>query len=406
MVHLIDSGKKALDDLSSKIVEGKTLPAFVFGAATLEEEIYFNAGGYKIVDDPASGKVTGDTVFWIAALQLIDQGKLTPDAPVSKFFPQFLHAIIVDDIESPASSYTPAKNPVTVKHLLNFSSGLFYPPIPRSGSRMPGPYSAPHDMKDPHTNFSRCYSTVHGLRYNEQGDLPGIPLKFEPGTDFVYGFSSDILGFIVEKISGKTLEAYFQENIFAPLEMKGSFYLTPDLKERMLTLTRRTPDGKLEHQAECKIIEQDYTKVSRHMGGVGLYTTLRDYLKLLRHILQIHAGKATNPILSLESVQSLFVGTSTEAGVKNLDLFTASAPTKGNSWSTALAVSSVDAPGRRKKGSAFWSGWAGTYFFMDPTTGLAGVYGTQLNGTVSGSRDPENLEAFTAFEETLYAGLA
>jgi hypothetical protein len=52
------------------------------------------------------------------------------------------------------------------------------------------------------------------------------------------------------------------------------------------------------------------------------------------------------------------------------------------------------------------SGWAGTYFFMDPTTGLAGVYGTQLNGTVSGSRDPENLKAFTAFEETLYAGLA
>jgi hypothetical protein len=51
-----------------------------------------------------------------------------------------------------------------------------------------------------------------------------------------------------------------QENIFAPLEMKGSFYLTPDLKERMLTLTQRTPDGKLEHQAECKIIEQDHTK--------------------------------------------------------------------------------------------------------------------------------------------------
>lgn len=73
------------------------------------------------------------------------------------------------------------------------------------------------------------------------------------------------------------------------------------------------------------------------------------------------AGKATNPILSLESVQSLFVGTSTEAGVKNLDLFTVSAPTKGNSWSTALAVSPVDAPGRRKKGSAFckWLSFAG-----------------------------------------------
>lgn len=166
----------------SRIVEGKTLPAFVFGAASLDEEIYFNGDGYKIVNDPASGEVNGDTVFWvcsmtkmiahvslllrllylhmnrplvlqIAALQLIDQGKLTPDAPVSKFFPQFLHTIIMDDIQSPTSSYTPAKNPIIVKHLLNFSSGLFYPPIPRPGSRMSGPYSAPHDMKDPHANF-------------------------------------------------------------------------------------------------------------------------------------------------------------------------------------------------------------------------------------------------------------
>ena len=67
----------------------------------------------------------------------------------------------------------------------------------------------------------------------------------------------------------------------------------------------------------------------------------------------ISAGKATNPILKPESVSSLFVGASTEAGIKNLDLFTISAPTKGNSWSTALAVSSVDAPWGRKKGSAF-----------------------------------------------------
>lgn len=137
-------------------------------------------------------------------------------------------------------------------------------------------------------------------------------------------------------------------------------------------------------------------------------------------------GTATNPILKLESVRNLFVGASTEAGIKNLDLFTISAPTKGNSWSTALAVSSVDAPWGRKKGSAFcklrhcnhrtnrtvWlngltgSGWAGTYFFMDPTTGVAAIYGTQLTGETSGSRDPDNLNAFVAFEKALYAGLS
>jgi len=373
------------------------------GATTVEGEIYFNSGGHKSVDDPASGEVNGDTIFWIcsmtkmiahiAALQLIEQGKLTVDTLVSKFFPQFNHVVVLADLTSPKPSYTPAKNAIMVQHLLNFSSGLFYPPI--SGTAMPNPYAAPHDKEDPYTNFFAVL----------QGDHPGIPVKFEPGTDFVYGYSSDILGFIVEKISGQTLEEYFQDNIFGPLGIKGSFYLTPDLKENFLTLSRRTPDGFI-FETEAKIIEKDYTKVSRHMGGVGLYTSLRDYLKLLRHILQIHAGTATNPILEPESVRSLFVGASTEAGIKNLDLFTISAPTKCNSWSTALAVSSVDAAWGRKKGSAFWSGWAGTYFFMDPTTGVAAVYGTQLTGETSGSRDPDNLKAFTAFEQTLYAGLS
>ncbi|KAF9483309.1 beta-lactamase/transpeptidase-like protein [Pholiota conissans] len=406
MARLTDAGKKALDDLANTIIEGKTIPGFVMGATSADEELYFQGGGYKVVNDRTSGQVDGDTVFWvcsmtkmithIAALQLIEQGKLATDTPVSKFFPQFFNTVILSDITSPTSSYIPAKTAITVQHLLNFSSGLFYPIIPRAGSRMPDPYSAPHDLKDPHGNFLALL----------QGDLPGIPLKFEPGTDFVYGYSSDILGFIVEKITGTTLESYFQENIFKPLGIKGSFYLTQDLKERMLTLTRRTEEGKFEPRQEHDIMEQNHIKVSRHMGGVGLYTTLKDYLTLLRHILQVRAGKATNPILKLESVRSMFVGASTEAGIKNLDLFTVSAPTKGNSWSTALAVSSVDAPKRRKKGSAFWSGWAGTYFFMDPTTGLAGIFGTQLTGIASGSRDPENLKAFTAFEETLYAGLA
>ncbi|KJA17770.1 hypothetical protein HYPSUDRAFT_45930 [Hypholoma sublateritium FD-334 SS-4] len=402
MIKLTSNGKESLDNLVATLVAGRTIPGFALGATTVEGEIYFNSGGYRNADDLASGEVNGDTVFWIcsmtkmiahiAALQLIEQGKLTTETPVSKFFPQFENVVVLADITSAKPSYSPAKNAITVQHLLNFSSGLFYPPT--TGTAMPGPYAMPHDKEDPHANFLAAL----------QGNHPGIPVKFEPGTDFVYGYSSDILGFIVEKISGQTLEIYFQDNIFGPLGVKGSFYLTPDLKGNFLTLSRRTSDGfKLE--TDAKIMEQDYTKVSRHMGGVGLYTSLRDYLKILRHILQIHAGTATKPVLKLESVSSLFVGASTEEGIKNLDLFTISAPTKGNSWSTALAVSSVDAPWGRKKGSAFWSGWAGTYFFMDPTTGVAAIYGTQLIGETSGSRDPDNLSAFVAFEKTLYAGL-
>ncbi|KAF8964809.1 beta-lactamase/transpeptidase-like protein [Flammula alnicola] len=407
MVKLTSGGKEALDNLVARVAQEQKIPGFVVGATNIDEEIYFKSGGYKVVNDPTSGKVEEDSIFWICsmtkliahigALQLIEQGKLSVETPVADFFPQFANPIILDDVTSPNPSFTPAKTVVRVKHLLNFSSGLFYPVRTDAGSRMSDVYYGPHDMKDPHSSFFEIL----------KGDLPGIPLKFEPGTDFVYGFSSDVLGFIVEKVSGETLEVYLQENVFQPLGMKASFYLTPDLKEKLLPLAFRK-GGKLEpwvDQPGTRIIETDPAKLSCHLGGVGLYVSLKDYLTLLRHLLQIHAGKAHHPILKNESVHSLFVGTSTEEGAKNLDLFI-NFPNKGHSWSTALAVCNADWPNRRKKGSAFWSGWAGTHFFMDPTTGIAAVYGIQLVSITSGSRDPDNLAVFSEFEETLYAGLA
>jgi CubicO group peptidase (beta-lactamase class C family) len=96
-----------------------------------------------------------------------------------------------------------------------------------------------------------------------QGGLPGIPLKFEPGSDWTYGYSSDVLGFIVEKISGKTLEAYFQDVIFKPLGIKGSFYLTADLERKLLPLSVRTSEGALEPwtgQSYVTLMERDPTK--------------------------------------------------------------------------------------------------------------------------------------------------
>jgi len=399
MVKLTLGGKEALDRLAARISQEKRIPGFVFGASAIDEEIYFKGGGCKVVNDPSSGQVDPDSVFWVcsqtkfivhlAALQLIERGKFSPETPVSEFFPEFTNPIILGDIESTPPSYRPAKTTVYVKHLLNFSSGLFYPvpPVPNAG--LPPSYTAPHNMEDPHSEFFK----------NLKGDLPGIPLKFEPGTDFAYGYSSDILGFIVEKVSRKTLDQYCQENIFAPLGMKSTFYLTPEVKERSITLSFRR-DGQLEPWADqVELIERDPTKVSLFIGGIGIYTSLRDYLSLLRHILQIHTGRKTQGILTPSTVHDLFVPTLTQAGSESLDLFTQTLP--GSQWSTGLAVTTYDWPMRRKNGSAFWSGWAGTYFFMDPTTGVAAVFGTQIVP----SRDSEVLKLYAEFEETLYAGL-
>ncbi|KAF8152902.1 beta-lactamase/transpeptidase-like protein [Crassisporium funariophilum] len=404
MVALTASGKKALDNLVERVVKENNIPGFVLGAAAVDGEVYFRGGGSNVVGDPASGDVNEDSVFWIcsqtkliahlAGLKLVEQGKISFETPVSDYIPEFANPVIVDDVTSDKPSFKPAKTVIRMKHLFNFSSGLFYPvnrPTPYS---LPDAYTAAHDKQDYISEFYRIIT----------GDLPGLPIKFEPGTDFVYGWSSDTIGFVVEKVCGMTLEEYCKENIFKPLGMTSSFYLTPELESKLVGLTFRR-DGKLEPWADhTKLIERDPSKVMRHLGGVGLYSSLKDYLTLLRHLLHMRLyhlmpGNATNPILKVETVRDLFVGTLTEEGSKSLDLFTAHYT--GLQWSTGLAVTADDWPKRRRKGSAFWSGWAGTYGFIDPKTGVAAVFGTQIVP----SRDAEILKLYAEFEETLYAGL-
>jgi len=158
------------------------LPGFVFGVSTAEEEIYFNGGGHRILNDPSSGDVTPDSVFFIcsqtklithvspqllaillcliyfaqlAALQLIERGHIHVDDPVSKYVPEFTNLIVVDDVMKADPVYTPAKEIATVKHLLNFTCGLFYPPEEMARCEMIVQYSSPQNKEDPIGEFFR-----------------------------------------------------------------------------------------------------------------------------------------------------------------------------------------------------------------------------------------------------------
>jgi len=182
--------------------------------------------------------------------------------------------------------------------------------------------------------------------------------------------------------------------------MKTSFFLTPDLKERAVNLAFRDSNGTLNPWADqIELIEQDPTKVRVFYGGVGLYSSLRDYLKLLRHLMQIHAGRhVPNAILKAETVHDIFVPVLPEKAVQSLSEFIMS---EGVSWSTALAINTKDLPGLSRKGVAWWGGWAGTLFFMDPTAGIAFVFGVQVAPT----RDIESFKVAIPLQNALYEGL-
>ncbi|KAH9474866.1 Acyltransferase calJ [Psilocybe cubensis] len=406
MAALTQSGRKALDSLTARVVGEAKIPGFVFGATSVDEEIYFTSGGYNAVGRPESGKINEDSVFMIcsqtkllvhlAALQLVEQGKITFESPISDYIPEFSDLVILDDQMADVWTYKPTKTVMRLKHILNFTSGLFYPFKGYKPDKQPDGYAAAHDKKNPVSHF------VSVLKCG----LPGIPLLFEPGTSFAYGWSSDILGFVVEIVTGQSLETYLAENILKPLSISGTFYPTPDVRKKMVDLAYRR-DGKLEAWAnQVPLPEQDPERIALHFGGGGLYMSMKDYLILLRHLLQIKAGKAKSPIVSQESMRGIFEPALNEEGSAMVSRFMSmdtNMPKDSKiQWGTAMGLCETDWPGRRKKGTAFWWGWAHTFHFMDPATGVAAVFGTQLIPT----GDHEVFKVVAEFEETFYAGLA
>ncbi|KAF9045568.1 beta-lactamase/transpeptidase-like protein [Panaeolus papilionaceus] len=328
----------------------------------------------------------------IAVLKVIDLGKLSYDTPVGDYLPAFKNPVVVDRTSTLNTTFKPAQTTVTVKHLLNFSSGLFYPVIKDDLFSLPMAYTSKevHAAADPLSEYFKILL----------GPLPGVPLKFEPGTDFIYGWSSDMLGFLVEKVSGQNLEQFCKTHFFDPLGMKTSFHLTPELKKRLVELSFRNENGELcKWNNQITTIEHDPSKVKLYYGGIGIYTSMRDYLKLLRHILQIKTDyPVSNPILKKETVETMFTPALTGKGSESLSTFIMM---PGLQWSTALAVCTEDWPERRRKGTAFWGGWAGTEHFIDPTTGIAMVFGIQVAPT----RDIESLKLKAQMEAVLYAAL-
>ncbi|KAJ7039365.1 beta-lactamase [Mycena alexandri] len=400
--------KEALDRILAHAVASKITPALFLAVTTADGPIYMHQTGTKLIDDPTSAAINEDTVFWlcsqtklitsIAALQLVDQGKIALDTPVESILPELKHPVVLGVDESGQPKTTPAKTKITLGHLLNHSSGLDYygDPALRDPNGMSVPYS--HRYKDDEDGVSTFFKIL-------KGPHPGVPLKFEPGTDFAYGFSTDCAGFIVERLSGKSLEQYFLDHIFAPLGItSASFYLTPALKDRLFPLSKANASGVLEPWKGPPLIEQDPTRVRVHLGGVGGYASQKDYLTLLRHLLQIKAGSATAPILSRSSIDSMFAQTLTPAGGASLlamiDPYLG-LPAGGAQHGYGLSVMAVDVENRRRAGSGAWGGWANTSFFLDPASGIAVVFGTQLIPT----GDKTHKQIFKDIETELYAGL-
>ncbi len=264
-----------IDAALSRAVEAREVPGVVALAATDNGIMYEGAFGMR---DLAKGPaMTLDTVFRIASMtkavtsvatmQLVEQGKLRLEEPIDSVLPELASPQVLEGFDaSGAPRLRPARRPITLRHLLTHTAGFGYE------------FWNPQLMR---------YVDVTGMPSLRTGKLAALrmPLVFDPGERWEYGINTDWVGRIVEAASGQSLDAYFRDQIFAPLGMTDTgFSLSATQEPRLVNVHQRKADGSLEPTATEARAQSEFSS-----GGGGLYSTGRDYLVFLQMLL--HQGR-------------------------------------------------------------------------------------------------------------------
>lgn len=382
----------AVDTLLAGAVQRGDVPGVVAGVTTRAGAIYEKGFGER----SAGGGVamSADTVGWIAsmtkaitaaaAMQLVERGKLSLDGPAGDVVPHLGKVEVLTGFDADGKPQTrPPVRPVTLRHLLTHSAGYSYE-----------------------------IWNEDIVRYQQAMDLPGVttcqnaalltPLTFDPGDGWDYGINIDWAGKMVEAVSGQKLGSFMRENIFEPLEMTSTaFKLTPEMEARRAGIHARTPDGFVDTGL---VIEQE---PEFQMGGGGLYSTVGDYMKFVRMIL--NRGEAGGrQVLKPDTVAMMSVNQMGANRVKMLKAvitdFSNDAeffPGLEKTWGLSFMINEEDAPTGRPAGSLAWAGLANSYYWIDPKNGIGGVYMTQMIPFADQKSLPLNLE----FESAVYGNL-
>jgi len=385
--------KAQIDQALRAKCDAKDIPGVVAVAASGSDVIYQGAFGKR--DLGKDEAMTPDSVFWIAsmtkaitsaaAMQLVEQGKLSLDDPIGKLLPDLASPQVLEGFDAEGEPILrPARRPITLRHLMTHTAGFCY------------------DL----------WNADMG-RYMEKTGTPGIisctnaalktPLASDPGTRWEYGINIDYVGKAVEAASGKRLDVYLRDHMFAPLSMNDTaFKITDDMRKRLVGAHARGPDGVLAPLPFELEQEPEF-----HMGGGGLYSTAPDYIKFCQMILNKGRGGG-NQLLKPETVAlmaqnnmgDLVVTKMVSAAAvytNDVDLY----PGMVKKWGLSFMINTALTPEGRSPGSLFWAGLANTYFWIDPARDVAGVILMQ----VLPFADEDCLEAFAAFERGVYAGL-
>ena len=358
-----------IDQVLRKAVEERGLPGVVAMVVQGDAMVYQRAFGKQYA---AKGvPMATDSIFRIASMtkavtsvavmQLVERGRVKLDEPAGTYLPELSRVEVLEELDTNGTAkLRPPKTPVTVRQLLTHTSGFGY------------------EFFDEKLSRYVAAGGVPSIRTGDDGFLKA-PLLFDPGTKWEYGISTDWLGKLVEKISGQSLEEYFRQNIFAPLEMEDSFFNVPENKQaRVVTVHQRKDDGTLAENPP-----QVFKTAQFLSGGGGLYSTAADYLKFTRMLLGGgKLGKAR--LLQAETVALMGrnqIGELPLTEIKSLAPQLARSvrmPGSLDKFGFGFAINTRPVEGGRASGSMAWAGVYNTFFWIDPTRKTSAVLMLQL----------------------------
>jgi CubicO group peptidase (beta-lactamase class C family) len=362
-----------LDAVLQRYVDEKRVAGLVSFVLRDGQVAHLKAFGQRDVERAVP--MTTDTLFRIASMSkavtsvgvmmLQEEGRLLLSDPVSKFLPAYAKTTVA--VPLPAGAPTgsrpgvvPAKRQITIRDLLTHTAGISY----GNGNPAEADYRA---------------AGLLGWYFADKDEpiaapidrLAALPFDAQPGEKYVYGYSTDILGRVVEVASGLSLDEFFAKRIFAPLKMRDTFFFVPrEQAARLATVYAAKADGTIERAPDPGRGQGDYVEGPRKCfsGGAGLVSTAHDYARLLQMLLD----DGTLDGARLLSPASVALMTSNHVGALYSD----------GSAGFGLGFEIVEHLGRTGRlASVGEYGWGGAYhtrYWVDPQNGVVGVLMTQL----------------------------
>jgi methyl acetate hydrolase len=362
--------KQRLDDLLAAGVMNGHVPGVVAALVDKNGVTYLGSAGERTI---GTGDVmTTDTVGAIASMtkaitgaavmQLVEQGHLDLDAPAETYCAEFASPQVLEGFDDAGQPILRnARSQVTLRNLLTHTSGYAY------------------DFTD--QNLDKWFGATDAPRMST-GRVASLntPLMFDPGAKWLYGVGIDWAGLILERVTKSKLGDYFAEHLLEPLGMADTgFTCTPNMLERKAALHLRTPDSSFMSFQMPPAENPEFDS-----GGGGLFSTMSDYTRFMRMILNDGEFEGTR-VLGAKTVAQMAKNNMGDIRVGELKSANPAFFSDGEfypgvpkSWGLTFLINEEPLPNGCPAGALTWAGAFNSYFWIDRTTGIAGCYMSQV----------------------------